>query len=839
MFHNNETAVNDVYKPLTLTSNPDQHPQVAMYQSVFSHYPDGVVTVSLSGEIIDCNDAILEQFSYTKKEVRKHFIHFLPDEHKEEIYQRFEVILNGTPLQYDTEILHKDQSKISVHVTSTPISLDGKVIGLYSIIQNTSKISEAHNEVLRIKNNLIYAQQIANIGSWELDVHTGDVFWSDQVYKIFGREEWKETSLSIEKIFDQTHPKDYKRFRDTVISAMETGEDYEIEYCFLRPNGEEKIAYVKGDGVFDEDGNLNRFIGVIQDITVLRETEYSLKENRDQARMIYDSLEATIWSMNMRNKALTFVSKSVETLTGIKRRVFENNIEIWREVIHPSDQEMFDEMQIALESGEKTKHQYRIIHISGDIRWVEDQTIPVLDNENNLIRLDGIVTDITERKRYEEHMEYIANQDHMTGLFNRRHFEHHLAETVEKARNEQKGVSVFYLDIDNFKFTIDVLGHKTGDNVIKMVAQQLHRFVHSRGAAARIGGDEFALCITHPQGIEHADKILNELNKAFENSMKVDGYDIQVSISIGISAYPEHSQDADTLIKAADIALFEAKRSGKGNSKMYEHAMTDKADRLYQMGRDLRKAIGTEEMYLEYQPKVDARTGKIVGAEALSRWIHPQWGAISPAVFIPIAEQHGWIDDLSHWSLACVCAFIRGERLLGHDIVPVSVNISPRWLLKANFTEKVIEIINHYQVPPELIEFEITETHMIQNEALVDRILNKLKAFGLRFALDDFGTGFSTVSHLSQFDIDILKIDRALIKDIKTSEKNQRIVEGIAYIAKNLDIEVIVEGVETMEELNFLLQQNCSYIQGYIYSRPLKEMDFKTRLAERILQPVV
>lgn len=831
---------NDGYKPLRLFENPDQHPQVAMYQSIFAHYPDGIVTLSPSGEIIDCNDGVLHHFGYSKSDVANtHFKSFIPAENEEEIIERFMTVLRGKPIQYDTELLHKDGRRINTRITSTPILSEQTVIGMYSIIQDTSHIIEAHNEVLRIRSNLISAEQVAKIGSWELDVETGHVFWSDQVYNIFDRQEWQKKPITLEAIFSLTHSKDICRLKKTVQDAICTGESFEIEYRFLRSCGEERFAYLKGDSVLSDQGCVKRMVGIIQDITALRNAEESLKENRAQARGIYDSLEASIWSINLLKDKMIFISKGVEAITGIKRDVFLKNTNKWCELIHPDDQDAFDQMQVVLERGEKIKHQYRIIHANGEARWVEDQTIPIMDSDGKMIRIDGIVTDITERKRYEEHMEFIANRDHLTGLCNQRHFEKSLATVIEKPKTYSECFSVFYIDIDHFKSTIDVLGHQLGDNVIQRYAERLLKFVHGRGFAARMTGDEFVLCLYHQRGAHHVNRLAEVLTKELEKVIKTEGYDIYTTQSIGISTYGEHGSDPEILVKNADIALSHVKQSGKANWKIYDPFMTEDMNKFYELGRDLRQAIGKNELHLVFQPKVDATSDLIVGAEALSRWNHPKWGPISPADFIPLAEQHGWIDDLSNWSLSSVCELISREYNAGRNIVPISVNVSPRWLLKANFTKKVKETITQYNVPPHLIEFEITETHMIKNASHVEKAMTELKKFGIRFALDDFGTGFSTVSHLSQFDIDILKIDRALIHNITASIKNQRIVEGLIYIAKNLDIDVIVEGVETKEELDFLLQQNCSLVQGYIFSRPIAATEFKKCLSEKILKPAI
>ncbi len=828
----------DVYKTLRLSDNPDLHPQVAMYQSIFAHYPDGIVTLSITGEIVDCNAAVLKHFGYTKQDVSNtHFTAFIPNEHLDDIVEQFMFLLSGEPVQYDTELLHKDGRRINSRLTSTPIHSGSNVIGMYSIIQDTTKIFEAHNEVTRIKNNLTSAQQIAKIGSWELNIETGKVFWSDQVYTIFGMENWQRKSVTLESMYALTHPKDLDRFKKTFCDALKTGNNFEIEFRFINPSGDERIAYLKSDCVFDDYGRLKRMLGIIQDITALRNAETSLQENRAQTKVIYDSLEAAVWSKDLLEEKMIFVSKGVEALTGIKRAAFLEGIVNWRNLIHPEDQEAYDQTQHVLKRGEKVEHQYRIVHESGEPRWVEDQTIPIFNSDGEMIRLDGIVGDITERKRYEEQMEIIASRDPLTGLYNQRHFEKVLTATIKKANTDKECFSVFFIDIDHFKATIDVLGHQTGDNVIKLFSKRLLEFIKNRGYAARMSGDEFILCIFHQPGMEQINRLAAELTDVLEKVMKVDGYDILTTQSIGISTYKEHGDNSEMLIKNADIALYHVKQEGAAAWKIYDPHLTKDINKFYELGRDLRQAIAQNEMHLVFQPKVDAANGYIIGAEALSRWNHPKWGPISPADFIPLAEEHGWIDDLSNWSLANVCKLISNELQAGRNIVPISVNVSPRWLLKSNFVRKVKETIQKHAIAPDLIEFEITETHIIQNSSQVEKVMNELKAFGIRFALDDFGTGFSSVSHLSRFDIDILKIDRALIHNINRSVKNQTIVEGLVYMAKNLVIDVIVEGVETKDELDFLLQQKCSFIQGYIFSRPLLANDFIACLSKMTMEP--
>lgn len=434
----------------------------------------------------------------------------------------------------------------------------------------------------------------------------------------------------------------------------------------------------------------------------------------------------------------------------------------------------------------------------------------------------------TQSKSLEEKnktIEYMAYHDGLTNLPNRRMFHDVMLQTLVNAKHKNETIGLMYLDLDRFKSVNDSLGHVIGDKLLQEVAKRLVSSIRETDFVARIGGDEFIILLSNSDRegcLEVAEVLLN----SFKDPFYIDSFEFYMTTCIGLSIFPYDGEDSNTLMKNADAALYLAKEQGKNKYKVYHSGLNIESYRKFLMQNELRKAIEQNHFSLVFQPRIDVKTGKVVNAEALIRWNHPSWGVVKPDVFIPIAEESNLIFEIDKWVLKTVCKQINNWK---EQISPlkISINFNAQHFLQRNLLEQIKEILDDSKVDAALLEFEITETALLQNEDIVIQTLHKIKELNIQIALDDYGTGYSSINYLREFPFDTIKIDKSYIQEITNPQKNSRIiVESIITLIKNLGFHVVAEGVETDEQLNLLKKMQCDEIQGYIYSQPLTPSEF-------------
>jgi len=434
-----------------------------------------------------------------------------------------------------------------------------------------------------------------------------------------------------------------------------------------------------------------------------------------------------------------------------------------------------------------------------------------------------VQSEILEEKN--KMIEHIAYHDGLTNLPNRRMFHDVMIQNLQNAKAKNETLGLMYLDLDRFKSVNDSLGHLMGDRLLQQVSKRLLSVMRDKDFVARLGGDEFVIVLSNSdreQCLEIAEMLLN----SFKTPFHIDSFEFYITTCIGLSIFPYDGEDSNTLMRNADAALYRAKEQGKNEYKVYHSGMNIESYRKFLMQNELRKAIELDQFTLVYQPRIDLMTEKVVNAEALIRWNHPNWGVVKPDVFIPIAEESNLIFEIDKWVLKKVCEQINSWK---KSLQPfkVSVNFSAQHFLQRNLIKQIKEILDDFKVDPLMLEFEITETALLQNEEIVKQTLQQIKDLNIQISLDDYGTGYSSINYLREFPFDTIKIDRSYIQEITKKEKNSRIiVESIISLIKKLGIHVVAEGVETEEQLNFLKTLQCNEVQGYIFSRPLSPDDF-------------
>ncbi|MCQ8103186.1 EAL domain-containing protein [Methylomonas sp. SURF-2] len=450
--------------------------------------------------------------------------------------------------------------------------------------------------------------------------------------------------------------------------------------------------------------------------------------------------------------------------------------------------------------------------------------------------------EIEEVKLARQSLDYMAHFDHLTGLPNRTLLKDRVDQAIYHAHRNRRMIGVLFLDLDNFKLVNDTLGHTCGDQLLKCVARRISDCLREGDTAVRLGGDEFIVLLPDLTDTQDAAKVASKVLESLQPPFAIDRHEVYVSASIGISIYPHNANNMEELLSSADGSMYYAKKLGKNNYQFFTPEMNGSAQTYIKLEKHLRRALEQDEFMLHYQPQVDVKTGTIIGMEALIRWISPELGMVSPADFIPLAEDTGLIVPIGAWVLKTACLQARSWQKIGRP-TRVAVNLSSRQFHPVQTQQgsqhpllnAVLNALDEADLSPELLELEITESILMQHLDSTMELLNTLKNIGVRLSIDDFGTGYSSLSYLKRFPIDILKIDKSFVNDITTDPSDKAIVAAITAMAKQLNLEVVAEGVETLAQLDFLCELQCDFVQGYYFSKPLSPDEVMTVQRQGIL----
>ncbi|MBA3024008.1 MAG: EAL domain-containing protein [Gammaproteobacteria bacterium] len=684
-------------------------------------------------------------------------------------------------------------------------------------------------ESMRQQRMLEEAQRLGRLGYWELDLLNGKLTWSDEIYRIFEIDAAR-FGASYEAFLNLIHPEDRALVADSYERSVLERSDYAIEHRLLFPDGRIKWVSEHGHTDYDAEGKPLTSMGTVQDISERKEAEEQLRISA----IAFETQEAII--VTDTQPRIISVNRSFERLTGY------------------SAAEAIGKNPNILQSGKHDKAFYRAMWSellekdawSGEMwdkrrdgtlypKWVTMSAVRSVGGE--VTHYVAIFMDISERKRAEEEIHRLAFFDTLTGLPNRRLLTDRLQQALAGSQRSGGYGALMFMDMDNFKVLNDTRGHDMGDLLLVQVAQRLQKCVRESDTVARLGGDEFVV-ILHELGDAPmqaasqaeilAEKIVEELGLPYQ----LKGLEHHASVSLGVCLYHGHDASLEELLKRADTAMYQAKQSGRNMVRFFERAMQVAVEARAMLEGRLRHALARDELELYFQSQV-GEGGRIVGAEVLLRWFNAEQGFISPAEFIPIAEDSGLILPIGAWVLESACAQLQQwaqQPALRH--LSLSVNVSARQFRQPGFVTLMAQTLRRFGIQPEMLKLELTESLVLADVDDTIAKMGALRALGVRFSMDDFGTGYSSLSYLKRLPLDQLKIDQSFVRELESDSSDEVIVRTIIDMARNFGLNVIAEGVETEAQRDILHRNGCHDYQGYLFSKPLPLQAFQALLQD-------
>ncbi len=632
-----------------------------------------------------------------------------------------------------------------------------------------------------------------------------------------------------------THPEDRIRVREVIGQSFPTGQRFAVEYRITTRDGCTKWVQERGVAVTDEQGQ--RVVeGFIEEVTHRHLTQEALENAERRYRHIFEHASEGIFQSTKEgtylaaNPALARMygyaspQELIRELSNIERSLY----------VCETRRDEFC-LQMAL-NGKVKDFESEVYTRDGSKIWISENAHSVYDANGRFVCYEGTVQDVTERRQYQAQLERQANHDLLTGLPNRNLLADRLEQAISRAVRAQAFLAVVFIDLDNFKFINDTLGHVAGDELLVEIAQRLQGSIRASDTVARQGGDEFVLLLNDHDQVDSIITLLERVMQVVGRPVALSGGEYQVGASLGVALYPQDGRDPESLLKHADVAMYAAKSQGRNNFQFFTPDLNQVASERLNIEAALRNAIESSAFLVHYQPKMDPQ-GRMVGAEALARWQHPDFGWVSPDRFIPIAEETGLILPLTDIVLRqAFCAAAAWPEVAG-QAVRVAVNLSPKLFLSEDIVRRVAALLEEAGLPPERVELEITESVFMGNDERALRILQQFKALGVYLAMDDFGTGYSSLSYLRRFPLDIIKIDRSLVTDVEHEGDVATIAQTVMALARGLRKTVVAEGVENAAQFCWLKTQGCDEFQGYLFSRPLPEDAFVAFLAQPVSVP--
>jgi diguanylate cyclase (GGDEF)-like protein len=733
-----------------------------------------------------------------------------------------------------------------------------------------NQISDQAAALRKVKNSLVTAQQVAHLGSWEREVATDNVTWSDEVFRIFG-EQPQSFQPSYERYLSYLTAEGRDKLETVIAGSIANKTPFEVELKISRKD--DSVRYIRELGYvcFSDSGEPTHVIGTTLDITDIKNSEQVEKLRFEQVERYQDALLE--WSrVDYKN-----VNEALRRATEISAQTMDvERVSIW---IYNTDRtsircEMLylassGEFESGMELFEKDFPGYFRALESGKLMaitdaWNDERTceftesyleplgiVSMLDApifyhgsvigvvcheqvgfkrewssqdrefSSAISKTVSLSLEIDKRRDIEEQLEHQAYHDDLTNLPNRSLFLDRLDQAIKQANRANNKLAVLFLDLDNFKEINDSLGHATGDQVLVYIANKLRENLREVDTIARLGGDEFTLIINSIDDVQPINHLVDHLVDVLQQSMVIGDNELYITSSIGVSVFPDDGDTPEDLLRNADAAMYKAKDEGRNSYQFYTQDMTERAFQRVLMEANLRRALENEEFVVYYQPQYDVEQQAFMGMEALVRWEHPEMGMVSPAQFIPMAEETGLIVQIDRWVMRTAMAQVSEWYRDGLKPGKLALNLAVKQLYQSDLLEMIGLTMRETGFMPQWLALEITESEIMKKPEMAIKVLQRISELGIEIAIDDFGTGYSSLSYLKRLPVDKLKIDQSFVRDVPGDGDDEAIVQAVIALARSMGLDIIAEGVETDRQQAFLLKEGCSQIQGYLYGRPM------------------
>ena len=672
--------------------------------------------------------------------------------------------------------------------------------------------------------------QVSVDGSFTMDLPHGETFYSPRFCELVGLDS-EPTETMDQFLQSRIHPDDAQIL--SAVLPLSPGPGEEIDTEFRLSVGNDQYRWVRLRAHLDSQSDASRrILGTLMDVQQQHELILEVVDREKQLREVTENIpDLMFWSFDLASQRFLYVSPTFKDIWGMTVEELEIDPEAWQQNVHPDDlQDIQTRMAQALENAGTISMEYRFRHAQLGQRWIFARVGYVLDEMGAPIRRIGVARDVTEHKRKQQQLYQAAHFDHLTGLPNRNFFYERLNQQLSAGNPAVlPDLMVIFIDIDRFKNVNDSLGHNNGDLLLIEIAARLRQALRQQGFIARLGGDEFAVLLSRAADLQRVEWVLEQLRGTLSMPFEIEGRELTVTASMGVARSSCDARDADTLVKYADQAMYRAKASG-GDRWCFHELDSSGQDRDHmRLETELRAAVKQQQFSLAYQGKFCPTSRCLQSMEALLRWCSPSGEWISPGVFIPVLEETGLIISVGEWVLRESCRQLaQWRQLSGWEHLSVAVNVSARQLADEHFAEKVQAALEHYGLPPQALELELTESSLMRDPDTSIQVFEELRQEGITLAVDDFGTGYSSLNYIRLFAPDTLKIDRSFVSDCAENGRTAELVNGIYQLSHALGVKVVAEGVETEAQLEFLASLGCDLVQGFLFGQPLATRDFET-----------
>lgn len=768
---------------------------------------------SATGRIRTWNTDCEKLLGYTSEEVlRRSIACLLEPAAKKECKERLAESRENS-VRLKTAGLHIDGRRIELYLTFVPQFSRNNRFGGYNVIVGTIPEFDLISELSGLSQGLFQQVLDSLAGTFAIVDSSGHMLvWNKKLEQV---SKMTRDEVRTAHVLDLFAPHDKAVVQAKIQDVYEHGDAF-IEADMIAKDGT-VTPYLVNGSLIELNGN-SYLCGMGLDMSKQREQEEMLRLSNRALRSSVNGIVIT--RAEGKDNPIVYINPAFERISGYQEPEVIGRDSRFMAAPGLDDIER-EKIRRAIDECKETHVVFRNLRKDGELFWNELTIAPVQNNKGDVTHFIGVINDVTASKQRTFHLEHEANHDPLTGLANRNLFWDRLEQAIYTATRNKALVAIVFIDLDRFKIINDSEGHEAGDEVLRAISKRLKASVRENDTVARLGGDEFVLILVNQPSLLYTLRMIERLRESISKPILAGDKELNVGASIGVSVFPHDGTSGNTLLRAADAAMYHAKAAGRNSAQFFSHEMKSTMDAKHELENNLREAIDNHELFLVFQPRACLKTSKIIGAEALLRWRHPKRGVLSPASFMPLAQESGLIVPLGEWVLSSACSILERFQRGGLGDFIVSVNVSFNEFSRPDYAAMLDELVTASGISADRLEIEITEHNLMRNPQFSIGVLSELTQLGVKLAIDDFGAGYSSLSCLQKFAVSHLEIDQSFIADLSVGGADAMITKTVITMGHNLDMDVVAKGVETSSQLNFLKHHGCDQIQGNYFSGPI------------------